>query len=318
MSEPLQPRHLQILEQYLTASDGVIMIRYAANHIILAANRAFLAKAPKDPPPIGESIHGYVVDPNGRPCSLLSTPTAELPVGFCARLKPVDHTYQCHLFADESGYFLVGERITVGESEGLERMSLMTNELTNLTLELRRRNSDLEQANETIRELTRIDPLTNLPNRRRFAEALDAAMALARRHQQPLSLISIDIDRFKSVNDTFGHDMGDEVLKIFAGLLKDSCRGEDLPVRLGGEEFLILAPNTVVNDAYALAERLRHKLAETVLPKDVHISASFGITHLLPQDTYFSFLKRADMALYEAKSGGRNKTVVRITNDPKL
>lgn len=318
MSELLLPGHLQILEKYLSSSEGVIVIRYAANHIILAANQTFLAHEAGSAQALGESVNRFLADPTSRDCSMLSATPNELPIGFMIKSRATDHTYQCHLYADEKDYFLVGQRVTSSDREGLERMSMMTNELATLTIELRKRNVDLELANETIRELTRVDPLTNLANRRRFAEVLDTAMAVARRHQQPLSLISIDIDRFKSVNDAHGHDVGDQVLRNFADLMKESCRAEDLPVRLGGEEFLLLTPNTVVDEAYTLAERLRVKVAAADMPKGVQITASIGVTQLQPQDTYFAFLKRADMGMYEAKSGGRNKTVVRMSNDPKL
>ncbi|MCE9612750.1 MAG: GGDEF domain-containing protein [Lentisphaerae bacterium] len=317
MSDLLLPQHLDAFCHYLATSEGVFLVRYAANHTILTASHSFLNQMPNPEAAIGESIGRFVGGPDGRDCSLLATAIAELPVSFTAKIRPTQRTYHCHLHPDGTGYLLIGERLAANETESLERMSLMTNELATLTLELRKRNADLEQANETIRELTRVDPLTNLANRRRFAEALDAAMAVARRHRQPLALIGIDIDRFKSVNDTHGHDTGDEVLREFAALLKESCRSEDLPVRLGGEEFLLLAPNTAVDEAYALAERLRVKTSSVTMPKGVHITLSLGVTQLLAQDTYFAFMKRTDMALYEAKSGGRNKTVVRMTNDPK-
>ncbi len=313
----LSERHVGVLIDYLHAATGVLVARYARNHIVLAANPAFCGSRAPDLV-VGESIHRFLVDPDGRDCGLLSAEPAELPITFTARLRDADITVECRLYPDEKGYLLIGERLAATESEALERLSLMTNELGTLTIELRKRNAALEQANETIRELTRIDPLTNLANRRRFAESLDVAMATSRRHQQPLSLISLDLDRFKTVNDTFGHDVGDHVLKSVAALLRESCRTEDLAVRLGGEEFLLLAPNTVVDEAYSVAERLRTQIANTpLLPRNGHLTCSFGVTQLLPQDTYFAFMKRADMALYEAKSGGRNKTVVRMTNDPK-
>lgn len=317
MSELLSARHLKTLTTFFEASESCILLRYGPDHSIQYASRGFLSQVPGKTSPVGESVNSFVADPDGRDCSLLSASSPELPISFTAKLRGNGRTYLCHLHDDDGSYLLIGELLTLNDSETLERMSLLTNELATLTLELRRRNTDLEQANETIRELTRVDPLTNLANRRRFAEALDTAMAVARRHSQPLSLISIDLDRFKSINDTFGHDVGDEVLRDFAALLKDSCRIGDLPVRLGGEEFLLMTPNTVVDEAYMLAERLRMKVASAELHgRSVRITASFGVTQLLPQDNYFAFLKRADMALYEAKSGGRNKTVVRMTGDP--
>ena len=141
-------------------------------------------------------------------------------------------------------------------------------------------------------------------------------MTMARRHRHPLSMISLDIDHFKAVNDTYGHDAGDRALKNVALIMRESCRNEDLPVRIGGEEFLVLAPNTVVDEAYTLAERLRHQISQANLAdNNRRITASFGVTQMIENDTYFQFMKRADLALYAATSGGRNKTVVRMTND---
>jgi diguanylate cyclase (GGDEF)-like protein len=318
ITDLLLPRHLNALKQFLATTKGIVFVRYAADHTILAVSDGFTHQLSGADAIIGESINRFLCDPDGRECSLLSTPTSELPVFFTAKLRGGEATYQCCLYADEGDYLLIGDRLGETPDETVERMSLMTNELASMTIELRKRNVELEKANDVIRELTRVDPLTNLANRRRFAEALDACMTLAQRHREPLSLISIDIDRFKSVNDTYGHNIGDDVLKRVADLLRESCRNEDLPVRLGGEEFLVLCAKTAIDEAYTLAERLRVRLpALPGLPSGVHISASFGVAQLLPQDTYFAFLKRADMALYEAKSEGRNRTVTRISNDPK-
>ena len=316
MTDLVLPRHLDVFRKHLADSTGLLMIRYAPDHTIVAASDVFIQQIPDSDNVIGENAHDFMCDPDGRECSLLSTTHSELPITFTIRLKHSGSTYLCGLYPDESGFILVGETLAESEDEKLQRMSLMTNELANLTLELRQRNTELEKANQTIRELTRVDPLTGLANRRHFAEALDTAMTFARRHEQPLSLISIDIDRFKSINDTYGHDGGDEVLKVFSDLLRESCRNEDLPVRLGGEEFLILLPNTVIDEAFTLAERLRERMSNTVFfSGGRNVTASFGLTQLTEGDNYFNFMKRADMALYEAKSGGRNKTVVRMTSE---
>jgi diguanylate cyclase (GGDEF)-like protein len=318
MTDLLLPRHLDIFQNHLDKSEIFLMVRYAADHTISAASKAFISQIPDEKSLLGESVDRYLADPDGRDCSLLSSSIDELPVSFTVTIRPTQRTYLCTLYADDTGYVLLGDLIAESKDEAVQRMSLMTNELASLTLELRKRNADLEQANETIRELTRVDPLTELANRRYFAEVLDTALTFAHRHEQPLSLISIDLDRFKFINDTYGHDVGDEVLKNFANILRESCRNEDFPVRLGGEEFLILLPNTVVDEAFTLADRLREKLTSTDMGQGHSITASFGVTQLLENDNYFNFMKRADMALYEAKSGGRNKTVVRMTNNPQL
>ena len=319
MNELLKTCHLAPLREFANASESLILVRYAPSQVLLAANASFLRQLPGPDPAIGESIHRFLSDPIGNECSLLSALAAELPARFTVKVRATGCLYDCVLHADTDGYLLIGERISSTDKDAVERISLLANEMASLTIELRRRNAELELANATIRELTRVDPLTGIANRRGFAEVLDGAMSYARRQHQPLALICIDIDRFKTVNDTFGHDAGDEVLKQFALLLKSSCRNEDVTVRLGGEEFLLLAPGTAVDEAFGLAERLRLQTAQTaMLPKGMNITASFGVTQILPEDTHFSFMKRADMAMYEAKSSGRNKTVVRMSNDPRL
>lgn len=316
MADLVLPHHLDVFRKHIEESAGILMVRYAPDHTIVAASEVFTKQIPNNGNVIGESVHDFMCDPDGRDCSLLATSHSELPISFTVQLKPTGSTYLCGLYADESGFILVGEILAESEDEKLQRMSLMTNELANLTRELRQRNTELELANQTIRELTRVDPLTGLANRRHFAEALDTAMTFARRHEQPLSLISIDIDRFKSINDTYGHDGGDEVLRRFSDILRESCRNEDLPVRLGGEEFLVLLPNTIIDEAFTLAERLRQRMSKTVFfSGGRNVTASFGLTQLTEGDNYFNFMKRADMALYEAKTAGRNKTVVRMISD---
>jgi diguanylate cyclase (GGDEF)-like protein len=166
----------------------------------------------------------------------------------------------------------------------------------------------LEKAQVQIITMMRSDALTGLANRRFFLEILDKAMSFAARHQQPLSLIMADLDYFKSINDTFGHDGGDRVLKAFARLLTDSVRKEDLPARYGGEEFMLLLPGTDLKEATALAQRIRLTQENlTVSGITRQITASFGGTQFLAGDTAEAFIKRVDEALYEAKALGRNQ-----------
>ena len=193
----------------------------------------------------------------------------------------------------------------------MESMSLIVQELASLSRDLRRKNLALQKANETINELMRTDPLTGLANRRHLNEQLAQLISLGLRHHDSFSLIMADIDKFKSVNDTWGHDQGDLVLKEFAAIMKKQCRQEDLPARFGGEEFLILLPRTDLKQATIIAERIRIHL-ESALPLGAEwpVTASFGIARFAEQDDQDSLLKKADLALYQAKEGGRNQTRV--------
>lgn len=168
----------------------------------------------------------------------------------------------------------------------------------------------LEAANETISRLARTDELTGLHNRRSFNEIFSLALSAARRHGHPLSLISIDLDHFKAVNDNFGHSVGDLVLKEFADLLQEMVRDEDVAVRWGGEEFLILLSHTACEAASALAERIRRSFEQNPgIASPLAMTASFGVAQLQDGDHEDALIRRVDDALYRAKYEGRNRVV---------
>ena len=173
--------------------------------------------------------------------------------------------------------------------------------------ELMHRNKELEKANATIRSLMNQDSLTKLANRRSLQEAIDKSISFSKRTEQPLSVVLCDLDRFKGVNDNFGHSAGDEVLSAFGGLLGASCRKEDTPARYGGEEFVLLLPNTALKAAVEFAERVRARTETLRVPSGATITVSFGVTQFKPEDSPDSLLTRADAALYLAKEGGRNR-----------
>ncbi len=133
------------------------------------------------------------------------------------------------------------------------------------------------------------------------------AISFAQRWKHPLAMIMADIDYFKTVNDRYGHLTGDQVLVSFSRLLKISSRIEDIVARFGGEEFILLIPNTSLDQATKLAERLRADTEEATVPIPTNITASFGVTRLLAEDTQESLIARADRALYAAKEAGRNR-----------
>ncbi|WCB93194.1 hypothetical protein DSM104299_01901 [Baekduia alba] len=170
--------------------------------------------------------------------------------------------------------------------------------------ELARRNAELEQ-------LARTDVLTGLANRRHADDVLRATIASARRHRRTLSAVLVDVDRFKAVNDLHGHAAGDAVLREIAVRLAAGLREEDLAARWGGEEFLLLLPDSP--DAGGVCERLREAVAER--PVNVHglleldVSASFGWAPWTGEETGEALIGRADVALYAAKNGGRDRVV---------
>ena len=161
-----------------------------------------------------------------------------------------------------------------------------------------------------IEKLSITDQLTQLYNRHKLESSFIIEIERAKRYQHPLSMILLDIDYFKSVNDDFGHDIGDETLKCVAKILKNSIRLTDIVGRWGGEEFILIVPNTDLQDAQKLAEKIRHAIEGYSFKEIGHKTASFGISTFNKGDTKESLVKRADEALYKAKNNGRNRIEV--------
>jgi two-component system, cell cycle response regulator len=163
---------------------------------------------------------------------------------------------------------------------------------------------------EETQRLAHFDALTGLQNRRRTTERLEIEVARARRYRTPLCLAIGDVDHFKSVNDRFGHNMGDQVLVQVAAALQSSVREVDLVGRWGGEEFLMVLPDTAGEGALVVAERVR--AAVEALPAFTggpeRVTCSIGVAQFRPDDSTASFVDRADQALYRSKQGGRNRS----------
>lgn len=163
---------------------------------------------------------------------------------------------------------------------------------------------------DTCEEQASTDHLTGLANRRRFERQLEREVARTARHGRPFSLITIDIDNFKLVNDTYGHEAGDEAIRSFARVLQQGTRGIDLAARIGGEEFAVILTETNLSGAVEVAERLRTTLKSVEIPPVGQIAASFGVAECPSQaETARELVARADAALYEAKRDGRDRVV---------
>ncbi|WP_296823040.1 GGDEF domain-containing protein [Thiobacillus sp.] len=169
----------------------------------------------------------------------------------------------------------------------------------------------LQQSETHIRELMLTDPLTDVANRRHLDSRMVMELSRQMRYGPPLSVILTDIDWFKRVNDTYGHAVGDTVLKAFADHLRDSLRVSDFVARYGGEEFVLLLPNTTIEDATALAERIRETTKQILFEQpELCMTASFGVTAARPGETMTEVLSRADEAMYQSKSHGRDQVSV--------
>jgi diguanylate cyclase (GGDEF)-like protein/PAS domain S-box-containing protein len=162
----------------------------------------------------------------------------------------------------------------------------------------------LVAANATITRIAASDVLTGLANRRHFYESLERAVSLARRHGSPLALVALDLDGLKRVNDSAGHEAGDEVLASFAALLAELCRAEDLPARLGGDEFCVLLSGIDLGGAQGLAERVLATVRASAALAQRGVTVSAGVAQWTPDELPDDLLRRADGALYTAKRLG--------------
>ena len=165
------------------------------------------------------------------------------------------------------------------------------------------------EAEETLRQQATTDTLTRLYNRRHITDLMNQELKRAGRRDTPFCLIMFDLDHFKSVNDDYGHDTGDRVLLNVAETLSERLRELDAFARWGGEEFLILARETKLEGAMALAETCRARLEQTEMEMVGRITASFGVAQYVEGETIRELINRADQALYAAKNAGRNRVM---------
>lgn len=176
--------------------------------------------------------------------------------------------------------------------------------------------TERKEAEKELKRLATTDGLTGLFNRRYFMELAEKQLKLAIRYEKPFSLLMFDLDHFKSINDTYGHDVGDDVLRNVAKTMSDTLRSTDIFGRIGGEEFAVAMPETDRATAVDVAERLRIRFMETLVQTKagpVRYTASMGITPLSdPQTLLSQMVKRADIALYQAKNNGRNRIEVNL------
>ena len=198
-------------------------------------------------------------------------------------------------------YHYIGLAFTIRFFVTLTLTIILANIVLSIVVDLHRRL--LDQA--------LVDPLTGVFNRRHMERSLSDAIERLRRNSAPTSLLLIDVDRFKSINDQFGHAKGDSVLKGIVSLVANRSRKLDLLFRIGGEEFMLLLPDTQEAAAAVVAEQLRATVAESPLLDDRQLTVSIGVGELQPGESLDSWMKHADDALYAAKKAGRNRVVCR-------
>ncbi len=241
------------------------------------------------------------------------------PLRLCSRIRTFEETRQLPILTlvDEVDKDKLMKGLEIGINDYVMR-PIDTNELIvrTKTQVLRKQYQDRLRHNyHRSMELAVTDSLTGLYNRRYMKNHLDALLQRANMDYKPVSVLIMDIDYFKNVNDSYGHDVGDDVIKGFASRIGKSVRGVDLACRYGGEEFVVVMPDTDLAVASSVSERLRRQIADQVFKDakgtyELAITCSIGVTVSKEQESSDRLLKRADEALYAAKRDGRNRVVV--------
>ncbi|CAN7204073.1 diguanylate cyclase [Pseudoduganella sp. LjRoot289] len=277
---------------------------------------------------IARILQGQPADMTGAQRYIFDFPTAErhllrkLPPGATLRNRPAGmwELYRWQIIVGATLIVLEGALITVLVRVLRSRrkaLAALNDERNNLEDRVLQRTLELLMANTKLEQLATTDPLTGIANRRKMTEQITKELDRARRYKHPLALLMVDIDHFKRINDTYGHEVGDQAILAVAGALAASMRSMDLAARFGGEEFVLLMPEAELDTAGGAAERLRETVSQLRIEVDgglaISVTISVGVAASYPQaapDSPSSLLVRADQALYRAKKEGRDRVVL--------
>ncbi|MDJ0766271.1 MAG: GGDEF domain-containing protein [Myxococcota bacterium] len=304
--------HPAVWNDFLENSSQLIALKLDASGNLVTSNQPFLSHLSKQRMDLGKDLNAYLGFASSEQPEVIFSEIGQKPIVNLMRLYGANAVYGMVAYAVENGEtLLIGEKRVASQSEELEMMASLTNDIANISRELKRKNRELEKANITITKLTQIDMLTQIANRRYFFEQFSKHFSVARRHAHPLSVVMMDIDHFKRINDTYGHQAGDTTLAGLSGLLRTELRHEDLPARYGGEEFVVSLPFTDATQGVSVIERLREKIqAADFMKNRQQVTASFGLAQFHEDKTELDLINRADQALYKAKESGRNRVVM--------
>lgn len=273
---------------------------------------ALTAAASKTLPMIGGILGRRSKDPLRREAARITDilhKLVDLNGNYSASLASANASLDGKSEAEAVGKILV--ELVAEQQKIRNETSKLADELENKEIEKKA----IEQKLSQTQAQGKIDALTGIGNRRAFDEALAAAIVACREARTPLSLVMADIDHFKRINDSFGHPVGDEVIKMLARIITTSLRNSDVAVRYGGEEFAIILPNAGLDVAKSVAERIRKKFeSRKVTLRETgdtvgKVTASFGVAELRVGDDAETLVQRSDRKLYAAKSAGRNRVI---------
>ena len=320
----LQPRELALQiaaatrAPLFTHSESLVMPGVVGGYVVSGeAVGRMMARLLLGQPAMTSQVQGYYFDyPTARQAGLRNLPQDAVILN---RPHNVWELYRWQIVT--AGALIVFEGLLITAlvlslRSRRRAMSELASERSSLEDRILQRTLELLQANRKLEQLATTDPLTGIANRRKMTEQIAQELERARRFHHPLSLLMIDIDHFKRINDTYGHEVGDQAIIQTATLLTASLRAVDMVARFGGEEFVLLMPETHIAVAVHAAERLRERAAElrvrTEPGVEVELTISIGVAAADPHgtpDTPSSLLVRSDKALYRAKKEGRNRVV---------
>jgi len=320
----IQPRELALQisaatkAPLFTHSESLVMPGVVGGYVVSGeAVGRMMARLLLGLPAMTSQVQGYYFDyPTARQAGLRNIPVEAVILN---RPHNVWELYRWQIVSAAALILLEGMLITalvLSLRSRRRAMSELATERNSLEDRILQRTLELLQANRKLEQLATTDPLTGIANRRKMTEQIAQELERARRFHHPLSLLMIDIDHFKRINDTYGHDVGDQAIIQTATMLTASLRAVDMVARFGGEEFVLLMPETHIAVAVHAAERLRQRAAEmrlrTEFGVEVELTISIGVAAADPHgtpDTPSSLLVRSDKALYRAKKEGRNRVV---------
>lgn len=296
---------LKNVAAFLSDSESVIFCCYGGDLRILCESPSLKRHRGQYKIPTRNSVDELFEDPETEePFSFDSPSDLDKPLYRILRLKDTPYRYRT-MFTYEGGQFhLLGGLIGVSHHDFWDNVPLLANELSELSLYLNKRKLKLEEENKILSNQLSTDYLTGLMSRRHFFTQLGPTVNQVRQEKLPLALLMCDLDHFKRLNDEYGHDVGDEVLRRTSDIILRQLRATDLAGRFGGEEFIIVLPGVDITAALRVADRIRAQIEKSGAERSA--TASFGVSELRDDDTLESLVKRADIALYDAKSGGRN------------
>ena len=299
--------------QYLDPLLAVVAATLSKDGTLIDANAGFLRIVKLDgQDPIGAYVSRFFLQPNFATLAQADARAdGEIYRGLLTMGDDMTtRTLRARVWRLDTGLRVLAE-YDIDELERLnDKMIDLNRDYADAQLKLAQTNLKLQQREAQIVALTLTDALTGLGNRRQFDQALANEINRARRTGGPLCAFMADLDHFKRVNDTFGHDIGDKVLAAFGELLRRQTRSPEIAARIGGEEFVVLMPHTDLAQGLATADRIRRATAATrIEPIPDAVTASFGVAELVPGEPGDAFMRRVDKALYEAKRSGRNCVV---------